>query len=114
MTNQELFDSCLTHMRFQRELSVKDYRCRYRLGELSCAIGCLIPDSKYSLDIEDITVTNYLVRDAAGIERNQTSLANDIQYYLHDSMLEKGFDTNTLEINARKVANNWNLEYVTM
>lgn len=51
---QEIFDHVVAHLREQKVLSKEEDspRCRYRLGNLACAVGCLIPDSVYDPSIE--------------------------------------------------------------
>lgn len=51
---QEVFTKVVTHLRTQGEPAreLKSSHCMYRLGELSCAVGCLIPDDQYDPSIE--------------------------------------------------------------
>lgn len=55
LTAQQIFDKVVNHLRQQGKQSYNyamDF-CAYRgLGETKCAIGCLIPDSEYTSDIE--------------------------------------------------------------
>jgi hypothetical protein len=48
MTNQEIFNKVLTHLRTQGVMSYGSMGCAYRADNLSCAVGCLIPDALYS------------------------------------------------------------------
>ncbi len=71
MTFQEVFDKVATHLLTQKKKSIGEDGCSYR-GEdnTSCAVGCLIPDSKYTPEIEGAGVqglytenqTNSLIR----------------------------------------------------
>ena len=57
MTNQEAFDHVCKHLAQQKRRSeVDNGGCRYKYGALSCAIGCLIPDNKYSFWAESCQV----------------------------------------------------------
>ena len=62
MNAQEIFDYVATHLFTQgkparnRDFSDPGPHCRYRLGELSCAAGCLIPDEIYTPEMECGTV----------------------------------------------------------
>lgn len=52
-TMQQAFDEIVTFMRKQGRQSRNEYGCVYRHAEgLRCAVGCLIPDEKYSPDME--------------------------------------------------------------
>lgn len=56
MTQQEIFDAVLGHLRKQGKASVNDMDlCQYRgPGGASCAVGCLIPDELYDPLIEGV------------------------------------------------------------
>lgn len=58
MTPQETFDKVTRHLLTQKAVSeLKGVGCRYRADNgLKCAVGCLIPDDKYSPDIEGTPV----------------------------------------------------------
>jgi hypothetical protein len=91
MTNQELFDRVASHLLRQGAASIDEtspldssLRCRYRgPGGLMCAIGCLIPDDRYSALLEGKGVFNHSVRDAAGIGDDNLDLAECLQS-IHD------------------------------
>lgn len=58
MTNQEIFDKVLNHLRQQGHAATVfingETSCRYRAGDGGmCAVGCLIPDELYTPEIED-------------------------------------------------------------
>lgn len=59
MTQQEIFDAVLAHLRKQGKASMSDpASCRYRgPGGTSCAVGCLIPDELYDPLIENVSST---------------------------------------------------------
>ena len=58
MTEQEIFDTVLTHLREQGEAATSaGGSCRYRgANGTACAVGCLIPDELYDPLIEGLTV----------------------------------------------------------
>lgn len=60
MTNQEVFDKVVKHLRAQGRKAVSDSMaatCRYRTEEgLKCAVGCLIPDNEYNPSFEGYSV----------------------------------------------------------
>jgi hypothetical protein len=54
MDLQEIYNRVAEHLLQQgRRAMDEEGVCRYRAGELSCAIGCLIKDEFYSEDLED-------------------------------------------------------------
>ena len=57
MTQQEIFDVVLAHLRKQGEAAVDDLdECQYRGPDgTSCAVGCLIPDELYDPLIENVS-----------------------------------------------------------
>ena len=91
MTTQELFDKMALHLLSQNERSEShDYypRCKYRMGVLRCAIGCLIPDHKYHDDMEgqDIGELSDSIEDSIGRELDSSEwyLLQEMQH-VHDS-----------------------------
>lgn len=53
MDKQQIFDTVATHLLKQGEAATSHGRCRYRTESgLMCAVGCLIPDEKYTPKIE--------------------------------------------------------------
>lgn len=54
MNNQEIFDLVKSHLLTQKKPAQipGGNRCQYRLGELKCAVGALIPDSEYVPEME--------------------------------------------------------------
>lgn len=50
---QEVFDFIANHLLTQGERCIdKKGLCKYRLGNLTCAAGCLIPEEKYKPEFE--------------------------------------------------------------
>ncbi len=69
LTRQEIFDRVATHLLKQKAKAIQPggATCRYRSGDLKCAIGCLIPEDVYirhGVEIEGIPVTNPVLRNA--------------------------------------------------
>ncbi len=82
MTNQEIFDKVVTHLRQQGRPAAYADGCRYRAeNELSCAVGCLISDADYTSDIEGLAVTEIDPRILwnSGIGPDQMDLLTDLQ-----------------------------------
>lgn len=61
MTNQQIVDSVVQHLLTQRRKSEDSERCRYRHGNLRCAVGCLISDENYIQGFEGHSVDNRAV-----------------------------------------------------
>ena len=82
MTLQEQFDKMVNHLRKQGERSINDSDgCMYRGNNgLMCAVGCLIPDDIYTVDMEgqpaDYVINKYY------LDLDMT-LCNNMQY-VHD------------------------------
>ena len=65
MNNQEVFDKVSTHLFTQgkRAIDKGTDHCKYRYNGLSCAVGCLIPDSLYQDDLEGVGIQLILETD---------------------------------------------------
>lgn len=104
MTAKEIFMKVRKHLLKQNKKAMlanpkhddEGSTCQYRLGNLRCAIGCLIPDELYSREIEGagVEVTNGVslgdsecllvqILIEAGIPANAFPLLADLQY-VHD------------------------------
>lgn len=56
MSKQEIFDTVARHLLTQKKACQNDGgACRYRAGDLKCAVGALIPDDLYTSTIEGTT-----------------------------------------------------------
>lgn len=92
MTNQEIFDRVIAHLRKQGEPAVNDEGdCRYRVEVddrvLMCAVGCLIADEHYSENFEGKSLCDHIevceaVEASIGKVRSWR-LLGDLQY-AHD------------------------------
>lgn len=61
MNNQEAFDIIVKHLRTQNAQSMINGVCKYRdLEGKKCAVGCLIPDDMYDLQMEKCLVGELL------------------------------------------------------
>lgn len=87
MTNQEVFDKVVTHLRKQGCKSFHHIQngggCAYRGShDMKCAAGCLIPDEKYGIELEgkDWRDISHLFPEYLGSHR----LISDLQK-IHDS-----------------------------
>ena len=91
MTRQEMFDIAAKHLLTQRVRSVDPVTgsCRYRGSQgRMCAIGPMIPDEKYSPDMEGRGVGSCDVWNAMGLDSgdrgNLMTLAHKLQD-IHDA-----------------------------
>lgn len=91
MNLRETFDKVKAHLLEQNCVATSfDGRCLYRGdGGTSCAVGCLIEDKFYHLDLEGNSVKQRCVKEAlqmSGVEIDETTL--DMLVHLqhaHDS-----------------------------
>ncbi len=87
-TLQQFFDKTARHLMKQYERAVNENgACRYRTDDgLMCAIGCHIPASKYSPDLENCSSTHPQVAKALGVNRYSV-LANCLEELqtIHDT-----------------------------
>jgi len=84
LTKQEMFDKVAVHLLTQGKRSTQGTSCAYRGdGGLKCAIGCLIPDERYSRDLEGEAASTWPVREAAGFDISLSEFATALQQ-MHD------------------------------
>lgn len=85
MKIQELFDTVATHLLTQKKRATNTHGCAYR-GEngLKCAVGCLIPDSKYDPELEGSCASARAVAKAAGLRGEQQRLLAEKLQAVHD------------------------------
>ena len=117
MTDQQLFDTVATHLLTQRKAAIgKNGDCLYRKARrkgaapLTCAIGCLIPEEKYSPEMEGYSLNDNIglsdntaarvemIRRAAGLSPRQIPLGRALQD-LHDET-----PVRTWEAGLRRIA----------
>lgn len=84
MTDQEIFNTVVRGLRGQGwQRSVEGGSCRYRCDDgRKCAVGHLIPDERYSPDLEGVAVVRPSVLYALGIP-HYTPVLGRLQV-LHD------------------------------
>lgn len=110
MNKQEIFNKVAQHLLSQNQKAMKDDKCCYRNDDgLTCAVGCLIPESRYSEEIEG-KVANELqdsyfrgIFDVSNIEI--WNLLDDLQI-VHDNVYVQNWKTA-----LRQVAEGYNLEW---
>lgn len=93
-TQQGLFDTVVTHLFTQGRPALitpeDDFDgavgdCLYRgPNNTKCAVGCLIPDDRYTPDLENLEASNPLVMSAVGAPAEHGRLMKDLQL-AHDS-----------------------------
>jgi hypothetical protein len=113
MNRQQLFNTVLDHLRAQGRRSIgADGQCRYRGNAgCKCAIGILIPDDRYSPELEGRGAFCIAVRDAAGLNCPASSLDFLMQLQqLHDKLPDYGFMP-ALESAAVQFAYRWELNF---
>ena len=74
MTEQEIFDTVLAHLREQgKAAATDDGGCRYRGADgTACAVGCLIPDELYDPVIEGLGVGRIIEAVVPDYRQDQT------------------------------------------
>lgn len=111
-TAQELFDKVATHLLKQYKVSDDDEGCLYRgPGGLKCAVGCLIPDDAYSVDMESLRVSdlvngNLLRQDLRLVFIEHLDLLDDLQQ-IHDVHQEPSVWEKALRLVAKKYKLEW-------
>jgi hypothetical protein len=111
-TAQELFETVVNHLRKQNEKSHKliddkNYACLYRSDTgMKCAVGCLIPDDKYSPNMEEKNLYALVYN-----KENEGVLPSDLkaEFLNHFKLLS---DLQTLHDNSK--IQNWESGFVTL
>lgn len=120
MTDQEIFDKVLNHLRAQGHRATNDAgKCVYRAsnGDM-CAVGCLIADGAYKADMEGGGVYRLLSKwpSALGltIGPHDHKLLQDLQAAHDVHMPRVGFDSPTAadwECEMEEIARKYGLVY---
>lgn len=101
MTQQEIFNTVVEHLLTQNVRSLDGEICMYRSKEgLKCAIGCLIPDDEYSVELEGYQVSviqsglykSLLSKKTLDMFQNNLTLLKHLQD-IHDIIDPKCWDT---------------------
>ena len=86
MRKQQLFNTVAKHLLTQNKKAIKDGICRYRFRNLSCAVGCLIPENEYSRKLEGKSMTSFVGgfvdADVAAAVKKSKTLTNLIRYHV--------------------------------
>jgi hypothetical protein len=105
VTSQELFDTVANHLRNQGLKCMIHGSCKYRgHGGLKCAIGALIPDSKYESWMDTTVIELRSVLWCIGL-LDHLELCRDLQI-LHDN-----YPTNEWPERLKLVANKFGLRF---
>jgi hypothetical protein len=107
MNTQDAFNTIVAHLRQQGKPAKFHSCCRYRLEDLKCAIGCLIPDSMYVPGMEGRRVSELLMNFPDLNEHLadvNLSMLLDIQL-IHDNLLVSDWEPGFVHM-----AHDYNLE----
>lgn len=121
MTNQEIFDKVLTHLRAQGVAAITGSECSYRAqkddGVHMCAVGCLIKDEFYDPNFEGENATDPRVLNALaqslGVKGSFTDITRNLLRDLqvaHDHELDN-FGLDDWEAQMKNIARNYELTY---
>jgi len=101
MTNQEVFDKVVAHLKAQGKQSLKGDSCKYRgsMG-MKCAVGCLIPDEEYSSELEGKTVRSPELVNLPSLRHLNLELLWDLQG-VHDRCDPPNWETKLLKVAKR-------------
>jgi len=110
LTNQEIFDGTMKHLRTQNCKSVdpaNSSRCLYRgSNNTKCAVGYWIPDELYDPKMEDSSARHLIDMEwIPKMDKSHKSLASSLQY-IHD-----GYPVMDWEERFQIVAREFNLKY---
>lgn len=123
MNNQEIYTKVRNHLLHQGRQAKEAGMCKYRTDEgLTCAVGCLIPESMYNPEIEDVSAGMVVwvglryrannrgqailkgIFDSLGIQKESAPLLRSLQG-LHDQ-----HPPSEWEIRLDNLAKDYNLE----
>lgn len=106
-TPVEIIDFVTDHLLKQGARAVEESVCRYKLGEMSCAVGCLISPEDYIPLFENKGVKSVLIELKLDVPEEISNLLSRLQF-IHDridplfwkgklSELRKVYESNSLE-----------------
>jgi hypothetical protein len=102
MTNQEVFDTVVTHLLAQGVKSESETGCMYRgPHNLKCAVGCLIPDELYDSIIEGSNLSAFYDPKMANDFVNNQHVLGTNKIALKDFVLVAEKISEHLELNTR-------------
>lgn len=111
MKNQEIFDKVATHLFTQGVMSHSDAMddCLYRgPNGTMCAVGCLIPDDKYTYDMEHKSVF-YLGKVYPELFHKRNIPLLDALQNIHDDRVS-WFSTDRMKAKLKSVAKRFRLK----
>lgn len=79
ITPQSVFDKALFGIRQQGGFAKSGGICRYRMSNLACAIGWLLPDDRYRKDLEGMSVEQLMGETLEELEGVDVNLLCDMQ-----------------------------------
>jgi len=102
-TPQEIFDIVATHLLKQNRRAKDGFSCRYRGDEgTKCAVGCLIDDQHYNVDMEGCSITE--VKDL--LNRSSIVVVEDVDYMdLSAQLIVVGLKASGVDCEAPSVLN---------
>ena len=114
MNSQEVFDFSARHLIKQGKSAVDlNGHCRYRTDEgLKCAIGCFIPDAKYTpeMDTGNINLDQVLtLADLIPLASEHMLLLRNLQRAHDSNNVDATIWLEKLRVNLKWVASNHNL-----
>lgn len=111
LTEQEVFDKVVSHLRAQGERSIsKDKDCLYRgPGGLKCAAGVMIEDSEYSPRMEGIEIGAILRFKDLGPGSLKNRLSKSVNLLEEMQAIHDLFDVKDWEHDFQRVAQKFSL-----
>lgn len=133
MLAQEIYDTVVKHLFAQGKpayghivLHENDdgvMACAYRMGELKCAVGCLIPDDAYRDSMERKSIQAIIAEEDYGLPLylggnvtllRQLQSAHDNRRHWQDNDYRKGWNYAVLAEELRGVAKQFELQTDTL
>ena len=124
---QKVFDKVATHLMEQGVAAVdKNNSCKYRTGDgLKCAVGCLIPDNKYTPRLEGGNASHNIETHGMRIDGvwfytyefkeflNSLQMVHDLRMPLPEGTEDHGFSDRTMDYwkgGMRQIASRYDLD----
>ncbi len=105
-SKQETFDQVAAHLLAQNKRAEDTNSCRYRLGKLKCAAGCLIPDDEYDKEYERSSVMTL-----CNTYQWDTFFGHDIFIVTDLQMIHDCCEPDLWENRLKQMAQRWGLKY---
>lgn len=114
-TKQETFDAVVTHLRQQNARAMDKYEgCAYRGDNgTKCAAGCLIPDDKYSKELEGRSMYSNVCGEEKITDAGRliVELGHDIDLVYELQLMHDGHDPENWENEFKLIAKKHGLTY---